>query len=431
MKVKQVYTILNDLCNEILGRPVLVGSDGNTYYKTSDVPSGVTTTPSYMVAEDLSNVVDIGRTIFDATSVDNYVRTLINHIGRVIFVDRAYSPVVPSVIKESWEYGSILEKIDCDMPESVANPKWELKNKTRYDQDTFKSPDGVRAKFFNDAITYQIDMSFTEDQVKESFSNATQLNSFFSMVQTKIKNRLNIDYANLTRATINAFIAATLYRDYNAVYSDSTHKFTFGDNSYVRSVNLLAKYRDEGFDSEKKLTPETALKNLDFIKFASYTIARYTSYVRDMSVLFNMGNKERFTPTDLQHLVLHADFKKAADVYLQSDTFHNEFVTLPKSEEINFWQGTGNDYGIDSTGRIHVTCKVSTDGTTYESKEIDTDGAIILGCLFDNDALGINNERNKVTSHYNANGDFINNFYKSFARYFNDHDENFVVFFVA
>lgn len=431
MKVKQVYTILNDLCNEILGRPVLVGSDGNTYYKASDVPSGVTTTPSYMVAEDLSNVVDIGRTIFDATSVDNYVKTLINHIGRVIFVDRAYSPVVPSVIKESWEYGSILEKIDCDMPESVANPKWELKNKTRYDQDTFKSPDGVRAKFFNDAITYQIDMSFTEDQVKESFSNATQLNSFFSMVQTKIKNRLNIDYANLTRATINAFIAATLYRDYNSAYSDSTHKFTFGDNSYVRSVNLLAKYRDEGFDAEKKLTPETALKNLDFIKFASYTIARYTSYVRDMSVLFNMGGKERFTPTDLQHLVLHADFKKAADVYLQSDTFHNEFVTLPKSEEINFWQGTGSDYGIDSTGRIHVTCKVSTDGTTYESKEIDTDGAIILGCLFDNDALGINNEKNKVTSHYNANGDFINNFYKSFARYFNDHDENFVVFFVA
>lgn len=431
MKVKQVYTILNELCNEILGKPNLVGSDGKIYTNAEDVPSGVTTTQSYMVAPDLTNVVDIGRIIFDYTSVDNYVKTLINHIGRVIFVDRAYSPVVPSIIKESWEYGSILEKIDCDMPGSVANPKWELKDKTRYDQDTFKSPDGVRAKFFNDAITYQIDMSFTEDQVKESFSNATQLNSFFSMVQTKIKNRLNMDYANLTRATINAFIAATLYRDYNAVYSNTNHKFTFGDNSYNRSVNLLAKYRDEGFDSEKKLTPETALKNLDFIKFASYTIARYTSYVRDMSVLFNMGGKERFTPTDLQHLVLHADFKKAADVYLQSDTFHNELVTLPKSEEINFWQGTGNDYGIDSTGRIHITCKVSTDGTNYESKEIDTDGAIILGCLFDNDALGINNERNKVTSHYNANGDFINNFYKSFARYFNDHDENFVVFFVA
>lgn len=404
MKVKQVYDILNAMAKEILGETAIVN-------------------------EDLTNVVDIGKSIFDATAVDNYVSRLINHIGRVVFVDRSYSPVIPSIMKDNWEFGSIMEKIDCDMPESTANPKWQLANGQTYNQDVFVTPTGVRAKFFNDGVTYQVPMSFTDDQVKESFSSAQQLRGFFTMVETKIRNRLNIDYANLTRATINSFIGATIFRDFSAKYSAETKKFTFGTDSYNRSVNLLGLYKEEHTDSQ--LTPQTCLKDLDFIKFASYKMGLYVERLRDMSTLFNIGGKERFTPTDLQHFVLLNDFKKAADVYLQSDTFHNEFTKMPESEGINYWQGTGTDYSVGDLGRIHVKIKVTTDGTTYVDKEIDTDGAIILGCLFDNDALGINNEKSKTTSHYNASGDFINNFYKSFARYFTDHDENFVVFFVA
>lgn len=404
MKIKQVFEILNTMAKEILGETAIVN-------------------------EDLTNVVDIGKSIFDTTAVDNYVAKLINHIGKVVFVDRSYKPVIPSIMKDNWEFGSILEKIDCDMPENTANAKWQLTNGQTYNQDIFTAPSGVRAKFFNDGVTYEVKMSYTDDQVKESFSSAQQLRGFFTMVETKIKNKLNIDYANLTRATINSFIAATIYRDFSAKYSAETKKFTFGNNSYNRSVNLLGLYKEEHTDSQ--LTPQTCLKDLDFIKFAAYKMRLYVERVRDASKLFNIGAKERFTPYELQHFVLLNDFKTAADVYLQSDTFHNEFVKMPNSEGINYWQGTGTDYGIDSIGRIHVTVKVTADGTTYENKEVDTDGAIILGCLFDNDALGINNEKSKTTSHYNASGDFINNFYKSFARYFTDHDENFVVFFVA
>lgn len=404
MKVKQVYEILNAMAKEILGETAIVN-------------------------EDLTNVVDIGKSIFDSTAVDNYVAKLINHIGKVVFVDRSYKPVIPSIMKDNWEFGSIMEKIDCDMPDNVANPKWQLTNGQTYNQDEFNAPSGVRAKFFNDAVTYQVKMSFTDDQVKESFSSAQQLRGFFSMVETKIKNKLNIDYANLTRATINSFIGATIYRDFSAKYSAETKKFTFGNNSYNRSVNLLGLYKEEHTDNQ--LTPQTCLKDLDFIKFAAYKMRLYVERIRDASKLFNIGGKERFTPSELQHFVLLNDFKTAADVYLQSDTFHNEFTKMPNSEGINYWQGTGTDYGVNSIGRIHVTIKVTADGTTYENKEVDTDGAIILGCLFDNDALGINNEKSKTTSHYNASGDFINNFYKSFARYFTDHDENFVVFFVA
>lgn len=424
MKVKQAYEIVNTLTNEILGAPSYVAEDGTVY---ATKPEGIVTTPSYLVNTDLSNIVDVGKLILGATDVDNYVKKLINHIGKVIFVNRVYTPVVPSVLKDGWEYGSILEKIDATMPKSTSNPKWSLVDGQEYKQDYFHAPKGVRAKFFNDAVTYEIEFSYTEDQVKESFSNAVQLNSFFSMIETKIKNKMNIDYANLIRATVNTAIAGTIYNEFVDDYQESTHTFNFGEKTGVRAVNLLGKYKDEGFGAN--LTPQSAMKDLDFLKYCAYQIMLYSDRMVDMSTLFNVGKRERFTPKDLQHIVLLAEFARSADVYLQSDTFHNELTRLPKHEVINYWQGTGDDYSFSNTSKIHITTNVTEDGDEFSSQEINVTG--IIGVIFDHDMLGVNNERNKVTSHYNGKGDFVNYFYKSFARYFNDFDENCIVFFVA
>lgn len=424
MKVTQAYKIVNELANEILGKPIWVDGDGNKY---TEKPADIETTANYMVNTDLSNINDIGKLILGATDVDNYVKSLINHIGKVIFVNRVYTPVVPSVLKDGWEYGSILEKIDVTMPESKANPKWNLEDGKTYNQDVFNQPKGVRAKFFNDAVTYEVDFSYTEDQVKESFSNAIQLNSFFSMIETKIKNKMNIDYANLIRGTVNGAITGTIYQDFSSDYSAETHKFNFGEKTGVKAVNLLGKYKDEGYGTE--LTPQTAMKDLDFLKYCAYQIMLYSDRMVDMSVLFNVGKRERFTPKDLQHIVLLAEFARSADVYLQSDTFHNELTRLPKHEVVNYWQGTGDDYSFANTSRVHITSKVTTDGDNFTPVEIDVNG--VIGVIFDHDMLGVNNEKNKVTSHYNGLGDFVNYFYKSFARHFIDFDENCVVFFVA
>jgi len=442
MKVKQIFDIVNTMANDILGKPNYLGSDGKVYpdnitvrYEEDGVTPITYGDASWTLSEDLTEIVDIGTRIFDATSVDNYVRMLIDHIGKVIFVDRKYSPIVPSVLKDGWEYGSILEKIDADMPESEANPKWELEDGKVYEQDKFRKPKNVRVKFFNSAITFQIRMSYTEDQVKESFSSLNQLNAFFSMIETKIRNRMAVNYANLIRATINSMIAGTVYKDANALLNSTTHQYDFSNgNSYVRTINLLGEYKTENPDGLSStelaaLTPSVAMKKLRFLKYCAYKIMLVSDRMADISTLYNVGGKERFTPKDLQHIVLLSDFEKAANVYLESDTFHNELSRLPKAESINYWQGTGNDYSFESVSRIHTTSKVSSDGETFTDKETIVSG--VIGMIFDHDALGVNNEREKTTSHYNANGDFINNFYKSFARYFNDFDENCVVFIVA
>ena len=163
MKVTQVYALVNEMHKEFVGNETIV-------------------------KEDLSNVIDIGKEILGATDVDNYVKKLIDKVGKVIFVNRQYAPILPSVLMDGWEYGSILQKIDCDNPEAEENPKWGLVDGQRYEQDTFKAPKGVRSKFFNDRTTFQVPISYTEDQVKESFNSPSQLNAFFSMIETKISN---------------------------------------------------------------------------------------------------------------------------------------------------------------------------------------------------------------------------------------------------
>lgn len=406
MKVAQIYEILNSIKKESLGEEVVLN-------------------------EDLSNVVEVGTTILNALGTDNYVRTLVNHIGKVIFVNRTYRGKAPNVLMDGWEYGSILEKIDCDMPDSVANDSWNLQDGTSYDQDTFHAPKNVRAKFFNGKVTFEVEMSYTEMQVKESFSNVTQLNAFMSMIDTKIRNRFTLDYRNLIMRTINNFTAATIYNEFSDKLNDSTHQYDFGNNSGVRAINLLGLYKEE-VAPDSDLTAATCMFDTEFLKFASRQIMLTSDRMEEFSTLFNIGGKERFTTKDRQHLVLLSEFVKSADCYLQSVTFHEEFTKLPESETVIYWQGTGKDYKFSSTSLLHITTSKLIDKTgeaPATAVEMQVPG--IIGCIFDRDALGVNNKDNRSPSHYNAKGEFVNFFYKSDAQYFNDYDENFVVFFVA
>lgn len=401
MKVEQVYSILNTMVSETLGK--------------SDI-----------VAEDLTNVVDVGKEIVSAFSVssdafDNYVKKLINHIGKVVFVNRPYTSRAPSILMDGWEYGSVLEKIDSELPEASVTNDWQLEDGTEYKQDVFNSPKGVTAKFWNKRTTFTVTLSITEKQVKESFSSAQQLNAFFSMIETKIYNRLTLDTDNLIKRTINNLAGLTAISE----VSDGT---SFSGRTGIRCRNLLYEYNlnhtnDTGFVA---LTAANCLSNLDFLKFAACELALTSDYMRDYSVLYNGGGRERFTPKDRQKILLLSEFSKKADVYLQSDTYHNEFVKLPAAETVTYWQGSGKDYKFSNTSDLHI---IVDDGEGGNGQEVVLPG--LIGMIFDRDACGVSCPDSKTTSHYNANADFYNYWYKKFAGYFNDANENCVIFYVA
>lgn len=384
MEVNQIYTLVNDIASEITGKTDLVN-------------------------ENLENVVDVGNAIFSATSVDNYVKTLTNRIGKTIFVNRAYAGGAPSVYMDAWEFGSVLMKIQADLPNATENETWELTDGVSYDPNVFYKP-SVSAKFYNSKTTFEIPMSFTERQVKESFNSATELNAFISMLYNSVEKAMTVKIDSLIMRTINMLTAITINADFaggTGIASGSTSKV----------VNLLKLYNDR-FD--ESLTKNTCLTDPEFVRFASMTISLYIDRISKMSTLFNVGGKERFTPRDMLHTVFLSDFIAASKAYLESNTFHDELVKPQITETVPYWQGSGTTYGFDKISAINV--KVDNDTT------INVDG--ILGVMFDRDALGVTNLDRRVTTNYNPKAEFYNNWYKFDAGYFVDSNENFVVFIV-
>lgn len=384
MEIKQVYEFVNDAAQEAIGG-------------------------SALLTEDLSNTVDIGNAVFNASAFDAYVKSLVNHIGKVIFVNRPYRGSAPSVLMDAWQYGSVVEKISSEMPEAQENESWNLVDGASYDPHVFHAPT-AEAKFFNKMTTFEIDRSITEMQVKQSFSSATQLNAFVSMLFNEVEKALTIRNDALIMRTINNMIAETIHDQYG---SDS-----LTGAGGPKAVNLLYRYNQQ---YGTNLTAAKAILNPDFIRFSAYTMALYVDRLTRMSTLFNVGGKARFTPKDYQHIVMLSEFRAAADVFLQSNTFHDEYTKLVNAETVPFWQGSGTDYEFSSTGTIDVT--------TVSGNAVSATG--IIGCIWDRDALGVMNFNSRVTTQYNAKAEFTNYFYKRDARYFNDLNENFVVFFVA
>lgn len=389
MKVTQIYNLMNTMSQELLGQTGLV-------------------------QEDLSNVVDLGKEFFNSVSADNFVRSLSDHIGKMVFVDRVYTGRAPSLIRDGWEYGSILQKISTKLPQATENESWELVDGTSYDPNIFYKPEVIQ-KFFNDKVTFEIPISITERQVKSAFDNATQLNAFLSMIYTSVHNSMVIKIDGLVMRTLNNMIGETLYAD----FPSGTYTGTTG----VRAINLLYNYNtlhanDTGFTA---LTAERAIVDPEFIRYALVQIGLYKDRMSVNNSLFNVGGEDRFTPRDRQHLVILSEFYNGATSYLQNDNGQFKNVDIPSAETVPFWQGSGTDYAFSSTSAINIK--------TSGNHTINASG--VLGVLFDEFACGVNNENPRVTTNYNPKGEFWSEWHKTDVSFFNDLNEQMIVFYVA
>ena len=357
---------------------------------------------SELLNEDLSNVVDVGTEIFDTENVDNFVKKLIDRVGSTVFNTRIYQGSAPSVLMTSWEFGSVLEKVDSELPDVEENDSWQLENGKDYSPNIFYQPK-VSAKFFNSKVTFDIPISFTQMQVKSAFNSASELNGFLSMLMNNVQNAMTVHLDGLIMKTINNMTANILDKKQG-----------------LQVVNLLDGYNKT---ATTKLTAENALQNADFIKYANLIINTYRDRISKMSTLFNQGQKSKFTPQANQHLIILSDLASASKVYLESDTYHDDNVKISNYDVVPYWQGSGKTYSFDDVSSIDVAIK---DGKS--TKEIKASG--ILGVLFDTNAVGVTCQNQRVTTNYNPRAEFYTNFTKFDAGYYNDLNENFIVFTV-
>lgn len=383
MFVKQIHELVNATTLEVLGETGLI-------------------------EEDFTNLVDVGNEIFNSDNVDNYVKKLVNRIGKTVFVNKKYQGNVPSVLMDSWEYGSVVQKVRAELPDATVNESWQLEHGREYKTDIFYQPE-VSAKFFNNMVTFEIPMSFTERQVKESFNNSSELNSFIAMLTTSVENALTVKLNDLIMSTINNFTAETLFKEIGLA---ETGELLGGTG--VKAVNLKEV---TGYTGDL----ETALTDSDFIKKSIHLINTYKDRLTNLSILFNLGGVDTFTNKSELNLVLHSEFASSSDVYLKADTLNKELVDISNFSTVPFWQGSGTTYSLADTTAIEVK--------TSEGNVVNATG--ILGVMFDKQALGVSNLDKRVTTNYNPKAEFYTNFYKVDSGYFNDFNENFVVFYFA
>lgn len=404
MKISQISTMLNGIYSEVLGDNV-------------------------MFTEDLSNIVSCGTVIMSSTAwgdnFDNYVGKIIDKVGRSIFVDRVYRGTDLGIWRDSWEYASMLEKVRCEVGEFVNNDEWTLLDKSG---GTGGAPDGtpdynatdivdklfgfvgpeIQAKYFNFKTTFRNKISITRKQLKSAFQGASEMVRFIAMIENRIRTKMEIGKEELERRVVlnlaGAANAASNIVELNVTGSNKTFAEALKDKDLLRAMG-------EKITMTRKLMAEPSTK---------YSITK-----RFMN----------FTPEDLGRLILLADVDVALRFNLYGDTFNEEFVKLDGYSTLPYWQGRRTDANmdaLDARASVDATCVISADLGTDGTQGAYTTGrqqiSNLVGIYFDRDAAMICNEDPEVRSQYNADGNFTNFFYNFDCSYYNDFDENAVIF---
>lgn len=403
MKVNQIAEILNALNTEMVG--------------TEEV-----------FADDLSNIVDAGKAVLDYTAAanganfDNYVKNLIDQVGRMIFVDRSYTSQAPDILKDSWEYGSIMMKVRAELMDARNNTTWQLGDiangtglsndkdasdnpiiPSRLDPFVLSKP-SVTAKFYNKKVTYEVAISLVDYQLREAFRSASEMGRFISMLENRIRVKRILCTDALIMATIRNLMG---------------YKLATG-----KAINLLPLY-NATIPAASAIQAADFWTNPDAIRFANKTISMYKKYMAAASTLFNEGDYITFTPAERLKAVFLSEYVKAAEVYLYSDTFHNEYDKLSGYSEVGFWQGAGEDGSLDSRSAVI--------GSFIGNNENIVSGGVsgVIAVLFDEEAAAVCCEEDRTTTQYNPRGEYTNFFYKWDALYMNDLEENCVVFYIS
>ena len=316
--VNQVYSLVNDAVEDALGKS------------------------ANLQTLDSSNLVSLGKAVSSFDAYEDFYRSLVNRIAKTVYFVRTYKANDRSILRDEHEYGAFIQKVYYTMPDAVANPEFTTvawagspatptySQASPYNVTTVVE---VKALLYGGQGTWSIEIMRPISQIKSAFLDEASMMSFIDGIYLTIDNSFKLEEERLVALAANTAIAHAI-------------------NSGL-ARNLLAEYNTN--NSTNTLTVSQALESPDFLRFASKEIADTIDHMSTMSTLFNSQGYNTFT--DKENLVVEmlAQFENATNMYLKSDTFHDELVSLPKHEKVQFWQGSGSAFAFDDTSSIDVT----------------------------------------------------------------------------
>lgn len=368
---------------------------------------------SEIINEDLGNIVSVGQVITSSSTFgdnfENYAGKIVDKVGKTIFVDRVYRAKDLGIWKDSFEYGSVLEKIRCDVGDFSDNCEWDLtkagiseldynENISDHIEELFKFiPAKTQAKYFNLKTTFKTVISITRKQLKSAFNSSSEMARFIGMIENRIASKMEISKDALQRRTIVNLIGEKI--------------------ATSKSVDLKTLYATETGETAPT-TLEEALNDPDVLRFIAKTMSHDRELMSVPSTIYGGGNFYTHTPVEDSRLIVVSDLDEGLKFNLYADTYNEEFVKLNNYKTIPFWQGSGDDMALVDRTTIDIK---TVEGRTVKHKSV-------VGILMDKDAAMVCNETPEVRSQYNADGNFTNYFYTYDCSFYNDYDENAIVY---
>lgn len=399
MEIKQIASIVNTMAAESVGE----------------------TAP---VAEDLSNVVEVGQTITNAIGYEQFTNTICDKVGEVISVNRAYRSTAPDILRRGTgiPYGSITEKVRVKLPPATTNDSWavgatwtpgqgwtDANTPTNDNASPFITvrPE-VEVTYFNGGGTFETDMTFPRFQNQSAFRSPEEVRRFFDTVENRVFQSKTVFRDSLTMAVIRNLIAEKLAAN-NAI------------------IDLLGMYNAVHTPT---ITAAQALYNPEYLRYAGYVMGLFVKRLGKMSRRYNTAGYDTFTPVDRLRFVTLDMFSDAVETFMQSDTFHDNLVGLKEAySPVDCWQGAGTGNGVDfeTAASINVTTASGTAVNTASTEEGATP-YYVVGTMFDVEAAWQRYSFPRTTSQFNPRKEQTTYFYKEDVSYANDLAENCVVF---
>lgn len=376
-----------------------------------------------LVSNDLSNIVDFGRSYDNLTpGTKEIVKSgMVGLVTQQLFLTQNYTGNGVDIIRSRKEYGAEDGIIQINRPKLND----AIDDSATYDPDPgsssdpfIKHPQDMVTTYFQDRFQFRFEWTIADRWLTGMFLSAEGFNSAVSAIDQQIRNSLALRIDGLTMSAIRGSIAHNL----------TTAKDKLGGAGTNTAINLLA-----GYNAERgvNLKASAALGEPEFLRYAVHRI----SLVRDYMKMFTRNFNEQGVVSFLEdeNLLVLSQFKYAVQQYLQSDTFNKELLELPSSKSVPMWKSSGNVAGavanFEASSRVADTIAM-TDYASGRRETVDIDTSGVVATLYNTQRLGIHNLSFTSESQRDPQALSTNHFLHSYGQTVVDTGSSGVTFYV-
>jgi len=392
MSKEQAYAFVKAVTEQATGEKVLTPTDATSY-------------------------ITVGQKAL-AAGYDPLLGALSQVIERTLFAVRPYTAKFDKLIVSEELFGAITRKINFGDDDPEANQAYSLVEGESIDMYKV-GKNKILELCFVGSDMWNGKKTVYGYQLDTAFKDADEGARFFSALILHFANEREQWLENMKRTVVTNFIAGKIQLETD-------------DAEVTHVVHLLTEYNTatgNSYADIPSLRNAGAEAYADFIRFVYARIERLSDYMTERSRLYQRSivvdgepfRLNRHTPKDAQRLYLNADLVESIKTSVRAITYHENLLTLPGFETVNFWQAIDKPMSIDYTGNV-----IDETGKPKATGNIKSD--VVAGVLFDKDAISMTIKHNSLKpTPWNVAGEYMNYFAKTDMRFANDFTEKGIV----